>query len=137
MTIAESLVAASLFLGALAGSLQVWGVSASAALAEEARQALRDRVEVELMASEARLRRFEAASPALVDCSTVAQLLARSLAAYPQPAGLRRQVSATAEGLVQVEVAAEQLAEPMRRRLWSPAALGLCGAVALLPPERP
>ncbi|MFM7265012.1 MAG: hypothetical protein ACKOZW_05375, partial [Cyanobium sp.] len=59
MTISESLVAASLMLGAMAGSLQVWGVTATTAVAEEAQQEQREQVEAELMASEARLRHCE------------------------------------------------------------------------------
>jgi hypothetical protein len=59
------------------------------------------------------------------------------LAAHPLPAGLRRQVTTTEDGLVQVEVAANDLAEPARVRLWSPAAFGLCGGIEPPSPELP
>jgi hypothetical protein len=69
------------------------------------------------------------------DCGDQAQALGTALAAHPLPAGLRRQVSTSEDGLVQVEVAANDLAEPARVRLWSPAAFGLCGGDASPPPE--
>jgi hypothetical protein len=133
MTISESLVASCLLLGTMAGSLQVWGGSVSVAVAEESRQELRERVEAELMASEARLRRHGEAMPESPDCGSQGQALGAALAAHPLPEGLRRKVTTRQDGLVQVEVAAEGLAEPARQRLWSPAAFGLCGAAAAPP----
>jgi len=133
MTISESLVASCLLLSSLAGSLQVWGASVGVAVAEESRQELRERVEAELMATEARLRRHGEAMPESSDCVSHGQALGAALAAHPLPEGLRRKVATTQEGLVQVEVGADRLAEPARRRLWSPAAFGLCGAAAAAP----
>lgn len=135
MTISESLVAACLFLGSMAGALQLWGVAASSALAEEARQERRQQVEAELMASEPRLRGHGQRLSPQSDCAIQARLLAEALAAHPLPEGLRRQVSVREEGLVAVAVQAEGLAEAARQRLWSPAAFGLCGSAAPSPPE--
>ena len=137
MTISESLVAACLVLGAMAGSLQVWGVTATTAVAEEGRQERREQVEAELMASEARLRSYGEALPPLSDCGLQAQALAVALAAHPLRQGLRRQVSIREDGLVGVAVEAEGLAASTRRRLWSVAALGLCGSAPPPPPSPP
>lgn len=127
MTISESLVAGCLFLGAMAGSLQLWGVAASTAAVEEVRQERREQVEAELMASEARLRRHGQGLPPHVACDSQAPVLAAALADEPLPDGLRREVSIQEGDLVAVTVEAEGLAESARRRLWSPAAYGLCG----------
>ena len=137
MTIGETMVAACLFLASRAGSLQVWGVSASVAVAEEKRQEWREQVEAELMASEVRLRRHGEAMAPIADCGDRGHALGIALAAHPLPAGLRRQVTTTEDGLVQVEVAANDLAEPARVRLWSPAAFGLCGGIEPPSPELP
>lgn len=133
MTISETLVAACLFLGALAGSLQVWGLTAALAVAEEERQESREQVEAELAASEARLRVHTRRLQASADCAAQGLALREALAAQPPAAGLQRRLASLEGGLVQITVAAEGLREPPRQRLWSAAAFGLCQPAPVSP----
>jgi hypothetical protein len=135
MTLTEVVMASGLLLGCLSGSLQLWGLVVEAGQAEERRQLLRERVEGELMANEARLRFHSRGRSPSADCAAHTPSLQSALADYPIPGGLRRQlVSLEAGQLLQVRVDADDLAEP-RQRLWSPAAFGLCAAAA--PPSPP
>jgi hypothetical protein len=134
MTLSEVLVASCLLLGCLTGSLQLWGMAVGVSLAEERRQLLRERVEAELMASEARLRVLSRGRAPSRDCAVQGRSLQSDLDAYPLPAGVRRQLRSLEDGqLLEVSVDADALEEP-RQRLWSPAAFGLCAAE--VPPAR-
>ena len=126
MTISEALVSACLFLAAFAGSLQVWGLTAALAVAEEKRQERREQVEAELVASEARLRVHTRRMEASSDCPAQALALREALALQPAAAGLERRLASLEGGLVEITVVAEGLGEPPRQRLWSAAAFGLC-----------
>jgi hypothetical protein len=135
MSLTEVLVAACLLLGALSGSLQLWAFAVAMGSDEERRQLLRERVEAELISSEARLRLRSRALPPSGDCLAQARSLQAALAAYPRPEGLRRELRLQDEGpLLEVSVDAEGLGEP-RQRLWSPAAFGLCATAD--PPATP
>jgi hypothetical protein len=126
MTISETLVAACLFFGALGGSLQVWGLTAATAVAEEKRQESREQVDAEMAASEARLRVHARGREPSADCVAQAQALRETLAAQPPAPGLQRSLASLEGGLVQITVAAEGEVEPPRQRIWSAAAFGLC-----------
>jgi hypothetical protein len=135
MSLTEVLVASCLLLGCLSGSLQLWSFAVGMGGSEERRQLLRERVEAELVGSEARLRLHSRALPPSGDCLAQGRSLQAALAAYPLPEGLRRQLRLQDEGpLLEVNVDAEGLGEP-RQRLWSPAAFGLC--VMANPPAAP
>lgn len=130
MTLAEVLVASALLFGCLSGSLQLWALTVGESQAEERRQLLRERVEAELMANEARLRWHSRGGSLSSDCAAQAGSLQSALATYPVPEGLRRELRAVEQGqLLELSVDADDLQEP-RRRLWSPAAFGLCAAIA-------
>ncbi len=135
MSLMEVTVASCLLLGALSGSLQLWASAVGMGSSEERRQLLRERVEAELIGSEARLRFHSRALHPSADCLAQGRSLQAALAAYPLPEGLRRQLRLQDEGpLLEVSVDAEGLQEP-RQRLWSPAAFGLC--VTAAPPAAP
>jgi hypothetical protein len=136
MTVSEAVVASCLFLGCLGGSLQLWDAAAGAGVAEESRQRLRERVEGELMGSEARLRDLSRQRSPSADCAAQGRALLADLAAGSVPVGLRRRIESVEDGLLlQVSVDADGLQEP-RQRIWSPAGFGLCGS-APLPPDPP
>jgi len=130
MSLTEVLVASCLLLGALSGSLQLWAFTVGMGSEEERRQLLRERVEAELIGSEARLRLLSRALPPSGDCHAQGHSLQAALAASPVPEGLRRQLRLQDEGpMLEVSLDAEGLGEP-RQRLWSPAAFGLCATAA-------
>jgi hypothetical protein len=130
MSLTEVLVASCLLLGCLSGSLQLWAFAVGMGSSEERRQLLRERVEAELISSEARLRLHSRALPPAGDCLAQGRSLQAALADYPMPEGLRRQLRLQDEGpLLEVSVDAEGLGE-QRQRLWSPAAFGLCATAA-------
>lgn len=128
MTLSEVLMASLLLCGSVAASSRLEVSVVAAAMEEEQRQELRERVEAELAAVESQLaQRVGGAVPAVACADSVGQWL-RDLAALPAAEGLqRRQAQVTGQALLQVEVDAEGLNEP-RRRQYSPAAFGLCGA---------
>ena len=128
MTLSELLMASLLLCGCVAASGQLQGMVVAAGMAEEQRQELRDRVDAELQAIDSQLRQMGVASDAAATCDGWVQRWREALAAQPPAEGVRRQQSAVAgQALLQVEVDALGLDEP-RRRFWSPAAFGLCGA---------
>jgi type II secretory pathway component PulJ len=129
MNLLEVLVAAVVVAGASCGSAQVLGMGSRWSLQAEQRQQRLERQEAAMVAAEAAVRRLAEAAPRAGACGAAAAELA---AALEQPsgesgdeAGPTRQVVQEEEQVL-LEVAGEG-DEPPRRRLFSPAALGLCG----------
>jgi hypothetical protein len=130
MTLTELLAASLLLSGCVAASSRLQVTTVAAGMAEEQRQELRERVDAELNAIESRLAQAGAApaSPPASSCGVWVGRWLDDLQAVPPAEGLRRgQVMLEGQDLLRVEVDAEGLEEP-RRRLYSPAAFGLCGA---------
>ena len=131
MTISELLVASLLLSGSVAASSQLQVTVVAAGMAEEQRQELRERVEAELNGIESRLAQLAAPAAAgpspAPSCDAWVTHWLHDLRLIPAEGGLRRRQEVLQEAaLLQVEVDAEGLDEP-RRRLYSPAAFGLCG----------
>lgn len=122
MNLVEVLVAAVVVAGASCGSAQVLGMGSRWSLQAEQRQARLEQQEASMVAAEAAVRRLAEAAPQAGDCGAAADELATAL---EQAGGAGRQVLRQEERVL-VEVAGEG-DEPPRRRLFSPAALGLCG----------
>lgn len=135
MTLSELLVASLLLSGSVAASSQLQVTVVEAGMAEEQRQELRERVEAELNGIESRLAQqaalaAEGPSPA-PSCDAWVATWLHDLRLIPAEGGLQRRQEVLQEAaLLEVEVDAEGLDEP-RRRLYSPAAFGLCGEEAL------
>lgn len=133
MTLSELLAASLLLSGCVAASSQLKVSVLAAGMAEEQRQELRERVEAELNGIESLLAQQAAGSAAEPEPSCAAWLTRwrEELQLLAAEGGLqRRQEVLQEEALLQVEVDAAGLEEP-RRRMYSPAAYGLCGAPEL------
>jgi chaperone required for assembly of F1-ATPase len=136
MTISELLAASLLLSGCVAASSQLQVTVVAAGMAEEQRQELRERVEAELNGIESRLAQQAAALAArpvpAPSCGDWVERWLQELQLQPAEGGLQRhQEGHAGAALLQVEVNAEGLDEP-RRRLYSPAAFGLCGEQGVL-----
>lgn len=130
MNLVETLLATVVFTASAAASLQLWGLAAVATARHDRLQDLVDRADAELMAVDLRLRRQARAEAAPLDCVAAAeQLVALALPASTDDA-VSRQVALGGEGNAQVVVTVlvQELDQP-RRRLYSPAAMNLCGGV--------
>jgi|694.fasta_scaffold02864_21 hypothetical protein len=131
MTLSELLVASLLLSGCVAASSQLQVTVVATGMAEEQRQELRELVDAELNGIESRLAQ-QAASVAegplpAPSCDAWVAHWLQDLRLIPAEGGLQRSQQVLRDGaLLQVEVDAEGLDEP-RRRLYSPAAFGLCG----------
>lgn len=126
----ETLLATVVVSMAAAASLQLWGLAAVATAKHDRLQDLMDAVDAELMAVDLRLRQEARAVAIPQDCADAAQQLIQLAIAMPTGSGVLRQVEQGGETHQQVvvTVGAEEL-DPPRRRLYSPAALNLCGGV--------
>lgn len=126
MTLSELLMASLLLCGSVAASSRLEVSVVAAAMEEEQRQEMRERVEAELAGVENQLAQRGGGAVPSAACAEVVGQWRQDLAASPVAEGLqRRQAQVAGEALLQVEVDAEGLNEP-RRRLYSPAAFGLC-----------
>jgi hypothetical protein len=136
MTLIEQLTASVVFVTAAAASLQVWALAAGATATDAHWQQRLSALDAELMAVEGRLRSQAPLEPA---CSVAAERLRGAAEAQPPLTGVVRSLellpAASATPLLQVRLAMPVAArglEAERVRLYSPAALGLCGAAAAL-----
>ncbi|MFN5695899.1 MAG: hypothetical protein ACK486_02560 [Cyanobacteriota bacterium] len=139
MTLIEQLTASVVFVTAAAASLQVWALAAGATATDAHRQQRLSAHDAELMAVEGRLRSQAQLGPLEPDCSVAAERLRGAAEAQPPLTGVVRSLellpAASATPLLQVRLAMPVAArglEAERVRLYSPAALGLCGAAAAL-----
>lgn len=126
MNLAEVLIAAVLFTLSAGSSLQIWSLISLAAVEEERRQQLADRLDGELAGLDAWLRLQAQQAVAHPPCGQSAGSLQTLLVSRAPSAGVQRQTSllAGSDGVL-LELAIEGL--PLRRRrLVLPAALGLC-----------
>jgi Tfp pilus assembly protein PilX len=121
MNLVEVLVAAVVVAGASCGSAQVLGMGSRWSLQAEQRQARLERQEAAMVAAELAVRQLaEGSAPRAGACGAAAAELAAALEQAPSLQVWQE------EERVLVEVTGEG-DEPPRRRLYSPAALGLCG----------
>jgi hypothetical protein len=130
MNLIETLLATVVVTMSAAASLQLWGLAAVATAKHDRLQGLMDQVDAELMAVDLRLRQEARAVASPQDCEDAAQHLLHLALAMPAGGDVLRQVEQGGEAHQQVvvTVGAEELDQP-RRRLYSPAALNLCGGV--------
>lgn len=126
MNLIEPLVASLVFCGVASASLQVWSLGLAAAQSQQQRQSLQDRIDGELIASEAWLRQ-QPRPTAPPPCAQVAPQLAASLGALPPAEGVQRQVDASADGQTLLLQVVGPVADTSRMRVLHPATLGLCG----------
>ncbi|MEA5442367.1 hypothetical protein [Cyanobium gracile] len=123
MNLIEVLTGSVVFAASAGASLQLWGLAAAAAVAEQRQQERMEQAEVALLRAETALRRL---APGGGDCSTAALQMHQALAAEPLAPGLVRQLEPTTSGDgVVLRLAVDGEAEP-RQRLYVPAVLGLC-----------
>ncbi len=132
MTLAELLTGSVVFSLSAGASLQLWALAGAAAVRQEQLQLRLDQADAVLVGAEVALRRLAAASPVggAEPCGLIADRLVQELAAVPAAPGLARQLQRPGDGdRVLLSLAVEGTAEP-RRRVFLPAALGLCGGSA-------
>ncbi|MCP9785722.1 hypothetical protein [Cyanobium sp. N5-Cardenillas] len=123
MNLIEVLTGSVVFAASAGSSLQLWGLAAAAAVAEQRQQERMEQAEVALLRAETSLRSL---APSAGDCTAATTQLLQALAAQPLAPGLDRQleVSASGDGVVlRLAVAGEA---ETRQRLYVPAVLGLC-----------
>ena len=136
MTLIEQLTASVVFVAASAASLQVWALAAGATATETRWQQQLGALDAELMAVEGRLRSQAAGGLLEPDCLVAAERLLSAAEAQPPAAAVMRSLQllpAPAPPLLEVRLAMPGAAgglQAERVRLYSPAALGLCGATA-------
>ena len=126
MNLLEVLMAAVLFVLSAGSSLQIWNLISSGEMQHQQRQRLADRLDVELAAVEGLLRQQARQVQALPACGQGAAPLALLIGTRPVHEGIVRRITPLdlEDGLL-LELAVE--GSPLRRRrLYRPAALGLC-----------
>lgn len=130
MSLMEPLMASLVFLGSAAAAAQLWVLALGASHVEGERQQRLDRLDAELVVLGSWLRRQAATTGSSGDCTAVAARLAQELpqpeAAGPSAEFHLRADGVTSPGLLEVELTSAAGPEA-RRRLFSVAALGLCG----------
>jgi hypothetical protein len=127
MNLIEVLVASLLVSLSAVSSLGIWSQITLGVVQEERRQLLSERLEAELATLDANLR-IQRRGLTTATCGASAAALQTSLAAQPVAAGVERRLKVLpGEDGVLLELSIEGL--PLRRRrLYLPAALGLCDA---------
>ena len=137
MNLMETLLATAVLSISAAASLQLWGLAAVATAKHERLEKLMDAVDAELMAVDLRLRQEGRPLAIPQGCEDAAHQLIQLAIAVPTTGGVFRQVRRGGETHEQVvvTVGARELAPP-RQRLYSPAALNLCGGVVNSEQER-
>ena len=131
MNLVEVVVAATVFLGACAGSAQMGAASTAAVHQVSQRQVALEQIEAQLLTGQALLQQVDWVG---LNCTEAARAMQQQLnAGMPSaPSGLVRQVSLSADGhqvVLSVATAATGESQPILRQRWlSPAAYGLCGA---------
>jgi hypothetical protein len=132
VNLVEVLVASAMFVTSSSCSLQLWSSGASWTRQAEAKQQQQAELEAALLASQAQLTAL-AGTPIATDCKAASSWLAAHVQAQPAPSGFTRQVSAEPGALVLLQLSAA--GGEQRQRWLSPAAYGMCGAVAVPDPE--
>ena len=127
MSLAEVIVAASVFLGVCSGSAQMSALSASAMAESRARAAASEQIEAQFLAVAPVIR---AGVSVTSSCAAAAGAMRQQLelGLPPLGPGLQRQLSLAA-GDEQVILAFSAPGGLRRQRLLTPAAYGLCAAV--------
>ena len=126
MNLIEVLIAAGLFLGSSAASLQIWSRATAVLVADSDRLRRLDDLEAELQAGEARLRdpaQFFGSPTA--DCSDQLLRLVAVLENQPPAAGVVRQI--VLAGGTQPVLVRLSAGDIERVRAYNPAAFGGCG----------
>lgn len=129
MQLVELMVAASLFAGAISGSLQLWSDAAATSQRLDHRQLLLERIELDRLQLMAQWRRHAVSSQL---CPGDPDALVQSAAHLPPPPQLQRFLERQPNGpgvKVRWSVASDPTLQ--RQRLFTAAGLGLCRAVPL------
>lgn len=124
MTMIEVLIGSTVLAASAGASLQLWGLAAAAAVAEQRQQERMEQAEAVLLRAESVLRQL---APGGSDCTMAASRVRQVLAADPLAPGLARQLEPSASGDGVVLRLAVQGEATTRQRLYVPALLGLCG----------
>ena len=129
MNLIEVVVAAALFLGACSGAAQMGASSAQAMTQGRLQGQQQEQIEAQFLAAAALLRQVEPSSD--LTCDAAAQQLHSQLAASlpPVEAGVVRQLSLV-PGSIHLQLTLAGEGGLRRKRLFSPAAAGLCGPVS-------
>lgn len=125
MQLLEVSVAALVFAGAAASSLQLWSAAASSHQSTQLREQLLERIELDRLHLQARWRQDAAG----FRCDAPIAALTAAAAAVPPPPQLQRQVQPGADGgSLQLQWSAVLPGEPplQRHRSVTPAGLGIC-----------
>jgi hypothetical protein len=131
MTILESLVAAVLFSASAGVSAQILGIASASSVHHGRIEALVDRQEAEMQLIDQQFRRLRQPVPLPQDCGTASEWLRTLIEAMPVAEAISRRIEPSGDGdHVLVELGVEGRPIP-RRRLYSPAALNLCGGAPL------
>ncbi|MEI8251718.1 MAG: hypothetical protein WCF98_11155 [Synechococcus sp. ELA057] len=135
MQLLESMVAAAIMAASGAASLQLWAGLCQSTVEETRNQGGADQLEAELTAIEASLQQLALSRGALAPCGQAAPALLEKLQARPPATTVHRDLSLLLdEDALQVELSSEGKALS-RRRVYNPAALGLCTPASSLPTD--
>lgn len=131
MSLLEPLVAAVVFTAAAAVSAQIVGMAGAASVRHGQAEALADLQDGEMLLIDQLFRRLRPPRPLPQDCAAASAWLRAQSRTLPGADGITRRIERFGDGddlLVEVMVDGHRSS---RRRLYSPAAMNLCGGDAL------
>jgi len=128
MSLIEWVMATGVFLSAGACSLQIWASSAKATQQLGVEQRLLLQMDGQLLRLRAHWLQVAASQPTPMECQAAVDWMLQDPLANQAPAELAQRFSRLADGLGMAVVLRSEAANLERRRLFTPAALGLCVA---------